>query len=191
MRYDAFAPFQFEGIELRLPTRTFAGSLALEVAGRRVELRELGPAHTRGDVIAYVPDARAVFTGDIRFVGVTPIIWAGPVANWLAACEHIEQLDVDTIVPGHGPLTDKEGPRQVRRYLEFVRDQAAERQRAGMSAAEAALDIDLGPFAEWGDHERIVVNVESIYAELDPAHEPALLPDLVRRMGAYLRGRRA
>ncbi|MBV9005447.1 MAG: MBL fold metallo-hydrolase [Solirubrobacterales bacterium] len=187
----AFAPFRFDGIEMRLPTRTFTGSLTLDVAGRRVELLDLGPAHTRADVIAYVPDARTVFTGDILFVGGTPIMWAGPVSNWLAACEHIEALDVDTVVPGHGPVTDKDGPRQVRRYLEHVRDEAAERHAAGMPAAEAALDIDLGEFADWSDPERIAVNVESIYAELDPAYERPPAPVLLTRMGAYLRGRRA
>ncbi len=186
----AFAPFRFDGIELRLPSRTFAGSLTLDVGGRRVELLELGPAHTRGDVIAHVPDARAVFTGDIVFVGVTPIVWAGPVSRWVAACEQIEHMDVDTIVPGHGPLTDKEGARQVRRYLEYVRVEATARHRAGMSAAEAALDIDLGEFADWGDQERIVVNVESVYAELDPGHERATVVELATRMGAYLRRRR-
>lgn len=185
----AFAPYRFDGIEMRLPNRTFTGSLTLDVGGRVVELLELGPAHTRGDVIAHVPDARTVFTGDILFVGGTPIMWAGPVSNWLAACEHIEQLDVDTVVPGHGPVTDKEGARQVRRYLEYIRDQAGERHRAGMSAEEAALDIDLGPFADLGDQERIVVNVDSLYAELDPDYERALPPVLLARMGAYLRRR--
>jgi glyoxylase-like metal-dependent hydrolase (beta-lactamase superfamily II) len=116
-------------------------------------------------------------------------MWAGPVSNWLAACEHIERLDVDTIVPGHGPVTDKDGPRQVRRYLEYVRDQATERRRAGMSAAEAAIDIDLGEFAGWSDPERIVVNVESVYAELEPGYERAAPPALLGRMGAYLRAR--
>jgi glyoxylase-like metal-dependent hydrolase (beta-lactamase superfamily II) len=185
----AFGAFDFDGIELRLPTRTFSGSLTLEVAGRRVELIELGPAHTRGDVIAHVPDARVVFTGDILFVGGTPIMWAGPVSNWLAACEHLERLDVDTIVPGHGPVTDKEGPRQVRRYLEYVRDEATARQRAGMPAMEAALDIDLGEFGDWGDSERIAVNVDSIYAENDPSYERASAPELLTRMGTYLRMR--
>ena len=185
----AFGAFDFDGIELRLPNRTFTGSLTLELAGRRIELLELGPAHTRGDVIAYVPDARVVFTGDILFVGGTPIMWAGPVSNWIAACERIEGLDVDTIVPGHGPVTDKEGPRQVRRYLEYVRDQATQRQRAGMPALEAALDIDLGEFADWTDPERIAVNVDSIYAENDASYERASAPELLTRMGTYLRRR--
>ncbi|MEY3093488.1 MAG: hypothetical protein RIU67_2271, partial [Actinomycetota bacterium] len=50
-----FGSFEFSGIDLRLPDRTFDGRLEIEVGGRIVELIEVGPAHTRGDVIAYVP----------------------------------------------------------------------------------------------------------------------------------------
>ncbi len=53
-----FGAFEFDGIEPRLPTRTFDGRLELEVGGRVVELIEVGPAHTAGDVLAYVPDAK-------------------------------------------------------------------------------------------------------------------------------------
>lgn len=181
----AFGPFRFDNIEFRPPTQTFSGTLSLEVGGRSVELTELGPAHTKGDVIAHVPDARAVFTGDILFIEGTPIMWAGPVDNWLAACDHIEQLDVDVVVPGHGRVTDKEGPRMVRRYLEFVRREATERHRAGMGSFEAALDIELGEFADWGDPERIVVNVDSIYREIDTEHEAVAAPEFFTRMQKY------
>ena len=181
----AFGRFTFDDIEFRPPTDTFSGSLTLDAGGRRVELTELGPAHTKGDVIAHVPDARAVFTGDILFIEGTPIMWTGPVANWLAACEHIEALDVDVVVPGHGRVTDKEGPRMVRRYLEFVRDESAKRHAAGIGPFDAAMDIDLGEFAAWGDPERIVINVDSLYRELDPAHESAAAPELFTRMARY------
>jgi hypothetical protein len=86
-------------------------------------------------------------------------------------------------------VTDKEGPRQVRRYLEYVRDEAAARQGAGMAPLEAALDIELGEFADWGDRERIAVNVDTIYAELDPSYEGASPPELLSRMGTYMRMR--
>ena len=66
----------------------------------------LGPAHTAGDVLAWVPDDRTVFTGDLLFIGGTPIMWAGPVGNWLAACDRILEMDAENIVPGHGPMTD-------------------------------------------------------------------------------------
>jgi cyclase len=181
----AFGRYTFSDIEFRPPTDTFSGSLVLDAGGRRVELTELGPAHTKGDVIAHVPDARAVFTGDILFIEGTPIMWAGPLDNWVAACDHIEALDVDVVVPGHGPVTGKDGPRMVKRYLQFVRDEAAQRHAAGMGPFEAAMDIDLGEFAEWGDPERICINVDSVYRELDPAHEAAAAPELFTRMARY------
>ena len=187
----AFGAFDFEGIELTPPTRTFSGRLGLDVGGRLVELIEVGPAHTAGDTIAHVPDARAVFTGDILFVGGTPIVWAGPVANWVAAGDLIRELEADVIVPGHGPVTDARGVEDVKRYLAHVWTGTVERHAAGMTAYDAARDIDLGEFADWGEPERVAVNVESIYRELDPAHEPADVIEVFTRMAEMARGRRA
>jgi glyoxylase-like metal-dependent hydrolase (beta-lactamase superfamily II) len=76
---EALGPFSFREVRLRRPDRTFRGELALEVGGREVRLIEVGPAHTPGDLIVHVPDARVVFAGDILFIGVTPVMWAGPV----------------------------------------------------------------------------------------------------------------
>ena len=120
-----FGEFEFEGIELRPPDRTFDGRLELEVGGRVVELVEVGPAHTAGDTLVVVPDAGVVYTGDILFVGGTPIVWAGPLSNWVAACDLMLAMDVDTVVPGHGRVTDKSGVVAVRDYLVFVEAEAA------------------------------------------------------------------
>ncbi|HEY5423069.1 MAG TPA: MBL fold metallo-hydrolase, partial [Ilumatobacteraceae bacterium] len=100
-----FGEFEFDGIEMRLPDRTFEGHLDIEVGGRRIELIEVGPAHTKGDTLAYVPDARTIYTGDILFIGGTPIVWAGPLGNWVAACDLMLGMDVEVVVPGHGPVT--------------------------------------------------------------------------------------
>ena len=176
--FEAFAArtlrkFEFDGIEARLPDRTFDGRQALTVGDRDVQLIELGPAHTAGDTIVWVPDSRTVFTGDILFIEGTPIMWAGPVSNWLSACERILELDARTIVPGHGPVTDHAGVRDVQRYLGHVRDEARKRFDAGMSAEAAADDIDISEFRDWGDPERIAVNVAVLYREFDPS-----LPDI-------------
>ncbi len=171
-----FGAFHFEGIELTLPTRTFEGRLNVDIGDRTIELIEVGPAHTEGDVIAHVPDSRTVFTGDILFIEGTPLMWAGPLSNWIRACDLILGLDVDTIVPGHGPVTDKAGVRRVREYLEFIGREATARHQAGMSAEEAARDISLGEFGRWLDAERVAVNVDSIYRELD---HPAQGTDVV------------
>jgi glyoxylase-like metal-dependent hydrolase (beta-lactamase superfamily II) len=182
---QAFGAFRFDDITPRYPTRTFDGRLDLDVGGRLVELIEVGPAHTRGDVLVHVPDARTVFTGDILFIGVTPIVWSGPIANWIAACDRITALGAETIVPGHGPVTNGEGVNGVRAYLEWVRDEATSRFEAGMPALEAARDIALGEFAAWVDSERIVVNVDTVYRELDPSRERSGILSLVEAMAAY------
>jgi glyoxylase-like metal-dependent hydrolase (beta-lactamase superfamily II) len=180
-----FGPFRFEGIELRPPSTTFEGRLDLTVGDRAVHLIEVGPAHTDGDAIVHVPDAGVVFTGDILFIGGTPVVWAGPFANWLRACDRILALGARTLVPGHGPVTDASGVHEVKRYLTYVRDEAKARFDAGMDAEQAADDIDLGDFAGWGDTERIAVNVETAYRELDRSRPPATRPELFVRMARW------
>ncbi|WP_026148112.1 MULTISPECIES: MBL fold metallo-hydrolase [unclassified Thioalkalivibrio] len=161
----SFGAFDFGGVELTLPTRTFSGELGLKVGDKDVKLIEVGPAHTRGDVLVHVPSDRVVYTGDILFIEGTPVMWAGPVGNWIAAIDRILGMDVETIVPGHGPITDHAGARQVRDYLVYIDREARARFDAGMPAAEASFDIALGDYANWGDAERIAVNVDTLYRE--------------------------
>ena len=130
----------------------------------------------------HLPDEGIIYTGDILFIGGTPIVWAGPLANWIAACDLMLGMDVETVVPGHGPVTDKSGVVQVRDYLSFVRAEATARHEAGMSAWDAAQDIALGPFDDWGEAGRLVVNVEAVYRELDPEYVPAGIVEQFRRM---------
>jgi glyoxylase-like metal-dependent hydrolase (beta-lactamase superfamily II) len=170
---SCFGAFAFEGVELALPQQTFSGELELPVGARSVRLLEVGPAHTRGDTLVLVEDARVLFTGDIVFNGGHPIAWAGPVSNWTRACEKILALDVDVIVPGHGPVADKRAVRELRDYFDYVREQAVERHAQGMTPLEAALSMSLDRWAEWGERERLVVNVAAIYRELEGSDEPA------------------
>ncbi|MFN7163324.1 MAG: MBL fold metallo-hydrolase [Hyphomonas sp.] len=162
---DVFAPFDFDNVEERTPTKTFSGAMQVKVGDKAVHLIEVGPAHTGGDVLVHVPGDKAVFTGDILFIDGTPLMWAGPVANWIRACETIIGMDVDVIVPGHGPITDKAGVRRVADYLAYVDGEARKRFDADLPVREAALDIALGEFSSWGDAERIAVNVDSLYRE--------------------------
>jgi glyoxylase-like metal-dependent hydrolase (beta-lactamase superfamily II) len=166
---EIFGQFHFEGIELVLPSRTFDDTLTLEVGAKRVELFEVGPAHTKGDIIVHVPQDRVVYTGDILFVGGHPVMWEGPVDNWIAACQRIEAMDVDVIVPGHGPLASKGDVRRLREYLATLRDEARARYDAGMTAWDAAQEIDLRDYDGWGERERVVVNVDTLYREFSGA----------------------
>jgi cyclase len=162
---EIFAPFDFDGIDVAMPTHTFEGELTRQVGDKTVRLIQVGPAHTRGDVLAYVPKDRVIFTGDMLFINGHPIIWAGPVGNWIKACQLMLDLDIETVVPGHGPVTDKKGVAAVKGYLEYIAAEARRRYDAGMSVFEAAQDISLSDYSSWGDPERIVVNVATLYRE--------------------------
>jgi cyclase len=182
---EAFGPFDWTGIETRAPTDTFSGETTVHVGDREVRLIEVAPAHTSGDAIAYVPDAAAVFTGDILFAASTPVMWAGPISSWLAAAERILSLEPRVIVPGHGPLATPQTVRDLQEYLRFVQRESRQRFVAGMDAVAAADDIDLGPYADWADAERIAVNVEMIYRELDPTRPILPVPELFVRMARW------
>ena len=162
---DCFGDFNFEGVTKKLPNSTFSGEIKKIVGNKIVELIEVGPAHTNGDVLVYVPSDKVVFTGDILFIEGHPILWAGPVNNWINACERIISMKVDFVVPGHGPVTDKRGVRAVRDYLIYIDAESRKRFESGMNALEAARDISLESFSSWGDEERIAVNVNSLYRE--------------------------
>jgi glyoxylase-like metal-dependent hydrolase (beta-lactamase superfamily II) len=164
---ERFAPFDFGGITLRNADQTFDDRLTVDVGGRTVELLNLGPAHTAADSVVHVPDAGVLFAGDLLFIGCTPIVWAGPIANWVAACDAMIALDAPTVVPGHGPITDADGIRAVRGYLAHIAEQAEAAYREGLSFVEAADTIDLGEYAGWLDAERVVINVYTRYRELD------------------------
>ncbi len=183
----AFGPFDFSNITFRAPSQTFTEQMQLSVGDREVTFLELGPAHTGGDTIVHVPDARTVFTGDLLFIDGTPIVWAS-LRNWIAACDRILELGATTLVPGHGPVTDASGVRDVRRYLAYIADEAGRRFRAGMDPAQAADDIDISDFADWGDPERIAANVMAAYSELDPSLPRATPPELFMRMAAWRAG---
>ena len=194
---DMLAPFEFDGIEVTPPTREFEGDLSIDAGGRKLRLLEVGPAHTPGDLIVHVPDAGVVYTGDILFVGGTPVMWAGPVINWIEAIDRLLALDADTYVPGHGPVCGREEAEAVKRYWVWLEAAARHRFGLGMSAWEAARDIALAPdfqtheWASWSAPERIVINVQTLererHGELGGEASPRELVTLFSRVALLAR----
>ena len=177
--------FDFDGIVYTPPTETFERDLTLHVGAKEVRLVNVGPAHTRGDVLAYVPADRTVFTGDILFVGGHPAVWAGPVSNWIKACDLMLSWDVETVVPGHGPITDKSGVRALKHYLEYLSVETRKRFDAGMPDDEAARDINFDAFRDWTDGERIFINVNALYREYTKDTARPDVPRIFGLMGRY------
>jgi cyclase len=158
------------------PFVTFGDRLDLHAGEVLVELHHFGmAAHTTNDVIAWLPERRVLFSGDLLFNGGTPFVLMGSVAGSIAALDRLAELDPEVIVPGHGEPCGTEVIAVVGEYLRFVQQTAAEAKDAGVTPLHAARQVDLGPFAELTGPERIVGNLHRAYAELDGGHPGAPL----------------
>ena len=161
------------------------------MGGKQVELIEVGPAHTTGDVIVYVPEDRVVWTGDILFIESHPIMWEGPVENWVAACDRLLALDVDVIVPGHGPVTDKRGVQAVKDYWQRLVSLAERGRASGVATEEIAREALREGFGGWTEEHRVVANLDHIRRSLDgdrSHRHPLAVMAMMARLSASSRG---
>jgi cyclase len=185
-----FPEFDFRGITATPADITFNKGLTLHVDKREVRFLHFGSGHTAGDIIVYLPDEKIIFAGDFIFLYSTPVAMDGLFAGWLKNLDAMAKLDAKVYVPGHGPVCGVEGLNLCRDYLVLVLGEARRRFDKGMTADEAAKDIELGRFKEWPNHERILLNVERLWREFrgeDPMTSRLNLPEIFLRMDAMTR----
>lgn len=116
----------FGAIEITAPDLTYSDRMTFHLGETEVRVVHPGVAHTTGDSIVFLPRQRIVFTGDLVFAGGTPFLAMGSLAGSLRALELLRSLDAETVVPGHGPLTDPSAYEATERYLRYVAELARE-----------------------------------------------------------------
>jgi glyoxylase-like metal-dependent hydrolase (beta-lactamase superfamily II) len=170
LRHD----YDFNGINLALPTTLFDEQYMLDLDGTRACLTYVGPCHQTGDTIVHVPKEGVVFAGDVIFRQCTPVGWTGTYQKWLEALDLIIWLDPEVIVPGHGPVCGVEGAMEMKAYLEYVREESQRCFEQGLTALDASKRIDLGTYGAWRAPARLFANVERAYREFrgEPADAP-------------------
>jgi cyclase len=179
-------------LEVAPPFVTFEDRLNVYVGDLLIELHFMGPAHTTNDVVAWLPEHRLLFAGDLVFNGGTPFVVMGSVAGALLALERLRALDPATIVPGHGSVCDTAALDDQVAYLRFVQEAARAGLAAGVDPLECARATDLGPFAGWLDPERLVGNLWRAYGEargepLGVPINPQAFADMITFNGGPLR----
>lgn len=99
-------PRLFQGHEeipgLTWPTTTFHGRMSVYLGSRRVDLMQVGRAHTAGDIVIHVPDQNVMFTGDIVEDRSACYCGDGHFHDWPGTLEAIRAWDLDAIAPGRG-----------------------------------------------------------------------------------------
>ena len=158
-------------LELAPPFITFNDRMELHLNDLKVELIFMGPAHTTNDIVAWIPERKLLFSGDLIFNQGTPFVAMGSVSGSLRAVERLRKLEPETIIPGHGSVCGPEVMDGIEAYLTFIEDTAREAFGAGSSPLDAARETNLGQFADWHDSERLAGNLHRAYSEL--RKEPA------------------
>jgi cyclase len=128
---------------------TFSDRLVLDDGTQRLEMIRLGPAHTKGDSVAYLPKLGIVATGDLC------VTWAlgnnfgdmgGSYAGWLGALDQMMGWKLTTVVPGHGAVGGPEILKAQREYMTGLLAQVTAGKQAGKSAEQLVSDIDFDKY---------------------------------------------
>ena len=138
---------RYRGIDL-----TFDSAITIDLGGRTVKLMHLGRGNTAGDIVAYVPDARLLLTGDLLVYPV-PFATQSYITEWALVLRKLDAMDVDVIVPGHGPVMhDRKYLDDVADLLEDISRQAHAVYKPGMSADELRRQIDISAQSDKFSH---------------------------------------
>ena len=129
----------------------FTEECSVFLGGKEVRAHYYGRGHTNGDAVIYFPALRTIHTGDLM-AGKTPLIdyaGGGSLKEWTKTLDGALELDFDTVIPGHGPVTDKAGLTAYRNNIEKLRNRAAGLIQEGKSQEEVgkvmAAEFGWGP----------------------------------------------
>ncbi|HEY6360541.1 MAG TPA: MBL fold metallo-hydrolase [Vicinamibacterales bacterium] len=162
------------------PTVTFKDDLVYNIGGTEVQFRCVGPAHTWGDVVAYFPQHKIVFLGDVGFFWVAPYANNSYITKWIDVCNAIIGWDVDILVPGHGPIGGKKELAEMAEYFKVLGVEARRRYDAKMTPGAASAEIRLGRFDNWIGPERLIMDTVRWYAEWNGTLTPDYNANAVR-----------
>jgi glyoxylase-like metal-dependent hydrolase (beta-lactamase superfamily II) len=137
----SLAPYRMEP-----PSLVFGEFMAIDDGERRLELRRVGPAHTIGDAVAFLPKDGILFTGDLC------VNWRSgnnvgdrdaDHRHWVQVLNELAGWDVKTVVPGHGDLGTTDTLRAQSAFLDDLWRQVSAGKKAGKTVDELLKDVDL------------------------------------------------
>jgi cyclase len=134
-----------------LPNQTFRNEQEITVGDKTVRLVHPGRGHTDGDLVALFVEDKVLHTGDLFFNGRYPNIdleAGGSIREWIATIDRVLELDFDRVIPGHGPVTDREGLRAFQTFMRQLAGVGEQTVHNGWSLEQAQregkLDADAG-----------------------------------------------
>ena len=161
---------ELKNYRLEHPQISFREQMAFDDGAHRVELRLMGPGHTRGDAVAYLPKEKILFTGDLCVNRPGNNI-SDPDADpdgWIRALDKMLQLDVAILIPGHGVQGTKDAIQGQRAYLAGLISEVRTGIGRGATAEQLEKQITLTQYKPWGlDGNRNKTAIRAVYAKLN------------------------
>lgn len=153
-----------------LPGAVFDETLQIHLGDVAMDLLYVGPSHTDSDIVCHLPDSGVLIAGDVVVAGVLPVLRDADVRGWMAALDRLTALDVESVVPGHGPVTDRSSIVDMQRLFETVTNHTWTGLDRGLDVVDILSGLTLpAPFDSWGRQERLEPMVRRI---ADQATEP-------------------
>jgi len=157
------------GTVLSEPNIVFAKDYRLELGGTRIEIKNLGPAHSPGDIVVWLPEQKLVISGDMAFhQRLLPIFEDTLTGEWLDSWKAFAELDAQYVIPGHGaPTNMDEVTKYTVGYLEYMRAEVTKILDNGGSLIEA-YQIDQSAYQHLDTFEQLSgLNADRIFKEME------------------------
>jgi cyclase len=127
----------------------------------------LGPGHTDGDIVLFLPTHRTVFVGDLFFNKAIPNVQDGSVLQWMKTLEEVLKLDADTFVPGHGPVGTKKDVEAFLHYFQGLKASVEQAIDLGDSMDQAVHEIEVpAKYSTYQFQNFFPSNVQKMYSEI-------------------------
>ena len=167
-RFKSFKVTGLEDVTITPPNMIYREKMELFVGGYHLQLLHLRRGHTDGDTVIYINELRTVIAGDLIFNKKIPYMGDGYVDDWIDSLQHIEDLDNEIVVPGHGDVGGKPLIIRMKHYLLTLKGLVLAQLKLGKSlleTQEAVRPVLQQKFQDWTKLDWIDGNIERAYYE--------------------------
>lgn len=170
LRKDEAQLQEYKDTKFTIPTQTYEKEKTISFGGVTVQLIYPGGAHTNGNSLVYFPQLKVMHTGDLLFNGTLPYIdfdAGSNTRNWIDWMKKLYTWDLVKIIPGHGPVSDKEVFKRQEDYLTHLRAAVTTAIKEGLTLEKMQETIQLPQYREWKNYSRLLkMNIEMVYKEM-------------------------
>jgi glyoxylase-like metal-dependent hydrolase (beta-lactamase superfamily II) len=152
-------------VETRLPDTYFEDEMIISGSKREVTLISMGRGHTDSDAVLYLPDEKILFASDLLFIEMHPYMADGHPDDLYLVLNKLLEMDVETVVPGHGPVGGPEDLEILVDYLKTANRAVADLIENGGNQADISTIQIPEQFSDWWFESFYYSNLRFLYAK--------------------------